>query len=99
MSPAVLDSMIDELVDRLTERPDALDTLASKLAERMSATADTADEWLNVPAAAAYLQCGVDRIYALTSAGRLPVHKDGSRSLYRKDELRAFVEAGGAVRP
>lgn len=96
MSPATLDAIIDDLVDRLAERPDALDRLASKLAERVS---PTADEWLDVQGAAAYLKCPTSRIYALTSARRLTVHKDGSRSLYRRDELCAFVESGGAVRP
>lgn len=97
MSPATLDAMLDDLVDRIVERPDALDRLAAKLAERMSPIGDS--DWLDVPGAAAYLKCNPSRIYALTSARRLPVHKDGSRSLYRRDELRAFVEAGGAVRP
>jgi excisionase family DNA binding protein len=97
MSPATLDAMLDDLVDRIVERPDALDRLASKLAERLSPTGDS--DWLDVKGAADYLKCPPSRIYALTSAGRLPVHKDGSRSLYSRAELRAFVESGGAVRP
>lgn len=49
--------------------------------------------------AAAFLACPVSRVYSLTSAGRLPVHRDGTRLLFTRDELRDYVNAGGAKRP
>ena len=54
---------------------------------------------MNVEQAAKFLACGKDRIYALTSAGRIPHHKDGSRVLFDRGELREFVRAGGAKTP
>ncbi|HEX2161691.1 MAG TPA: helix-turn-helix domain-containing protein [Thermoleophilaceae bacterium] len=99
MSPATLDAFLDDLVDRLAERPDALDRLAAKLAERVGTSVPATDEWLDVNGAAKYLACKPQRLYALKSAGRIPFHKDGSRLLFSKAELRAFVESGGAVRP
>ena len=35
----------------------------------------------------------------LTSAGRLPVHRDGTRLLFDRDELASWVRSGGAKRP
>jgi excisionase family DNA binding protein len=48
--------------------------------------------WLSVAEAAAYLGCKPRRIYDLTSARQLRVHKDGRRSLYRIEDLDAVVE-------
>ena len=53
----------------------------------------------DVPGAADFLACKPDRIYALTSAGRIPVHRDGSRLLFDRRELREYVRNGGAKRP
>lgn len=55
--------------------------------------------YLDVPGAADFLACPVSRIYSLVSAKRIPFHKDGSRLLFDRQELREYVEAGGAVRP
>jgi excisionase family DNA binding protein len=51
--------------------------------------------WLTAPEAADYLRCPVSRIRKLTSVRAIPVHKEGRRALYRRDELDRFVEAGG----
>jgi hypothetical protein len=56
--------------------------------------------WLRAgKAISAYLDCGVDRVFALPSAGRIPVHRDGSTLLARTDELDAWVRNGGGLRP
>lgn len=55
--------------------------------------------WLDVGEAAEYIRCPKSRIYALVSAGRLPHHKDGSRLLFRREELDNWIRLGGAKRP
>lgn len=77
-----------EIVEAIAERAAAL------VSDRLPAT----EEWLDVDGAAAYMKCGKSRVYALTSQGALPVFKDGSRSLYRRDDLREFILSGGAPR-
>jgi excisionase family DNA binding protein len=75
-----------------------LDRLADLVAARMGRRADPSP-WLSAREAAAYLACPLSRIRRLTMTGDLPVHRDGSRVLYRRDELDAYVAAGGAVSP
>jgi excisionase family DNA binding protein len=77
---------------------DALDALAERLAPRLAVSAP-ADGWLAVGEAAAYLRCPTSRIYSLVSAGRIPFEKDGSRTLFRRSALDAWVRAGGGRRP
>jgi len=82
----------DQALDAIAER------VASLLADRASGSRSD-DGYLDVTGAAAYLSCPTSRVYALTSAGRLPVHRDGSRLLFDRGELRAWVRNGGAKRP
>lgn len=84
-------------------------TLSNELVELVKASVDArVDEivrgfeqspWLDAEGAAEYLCCPVSRIRKLTSARDLTVHRDGRRVLYRRDELDAFVAAGGAICP
>jgi len=53
--------------------------------------------WLSAKEAAQYLRCPVSRIYKLTMTGDLRCDKDGTRSLYHRDELDRFIRAGGAT--
>ena len=55
--------------------------------------------WLDVGDAAEHLACPRSRIYALVSARRIPHHKDGSRLLFRREELDEWVRLGGGRRP
>lgn len=71
--------------------------VADLLAERQAPVAD--EGFLDVNGAAAFLACPKSRVYALVSAGRLPHHRDGSRLLFDRSELRAYVLDGGARRP
>lgn len=50
------------------------------------------DEWLDVDRAAAYLSCQPKRIYDLRSQGRIRFAKDGSRLLFRRSWLDAYLE-------
>lgn len=89
--PSLALELPDELLERLAHR------VADLLADR-DAPAE-AEGFLDVTGAANFLACPPSRVYALTSAGRLPVHRDGSRLLFTRDELRDYVNAGGARRP
>lgn len=55
--------------------------------------------WLTAIEAAEYLRCPLSRIRKLTMTDELPVHRDGRRVLYRREELDEYVEAGGAKSP
>jgi excisionase family DNA binding protein len=62
--------------------------------EHQAATIDT--PWLTQQQAADYLGCSASRIKTLTVADAIPHHRDGRRPLYHRDELDAYVRAGGA---
>lgn len=79
----------DELIERVARRA------AELVAERES----TGDRWLSTDEAARYLATNKGRLYALCSAGRIPFVKDGSRTLFRRSALDAWLEAGGGKRP
>jgi excisionase family DNA binding protein len=54
--------------------------------------------FVDVDGAAEFLACSKSRIYALVSARRIPHHRDGSRLLFDRGELREYVRDGGARR-
>lgn len=81
----------EAMVERIAER--AAEMLADRQAEPV------ADGFLDVDAAADFLCCPKSRVYSLVSAKRIPHHRDGSRLLFDRQELRAYVCNGGAVRP
>jgi excisionase family DNA binding protein len=67
--------------------------VAGLLAERDRAPSSP---WLDVTEAADYLRCGRQRVYDLVSGGRLRVAKDGSRSLFRREWLDAYLDPSAA---
>ena len=83
-------SLPGELLEVIAERAAAIVQGRQRLGE---------EAWLGVRDAAGHLACPASRIYALVSAGRIPHHRDGSRLLFRRSELDAWVERGGAIRP
>ena len=76
-----------------------LDRLADLVAGRVEARLVDDSPWLNAEGAARYLACKLSRIRKLTMTGDLPVFRDGSRVLYRREDLDRFVRAGGALSP
>jgi hypothetical protein len=48
---------------------------------------------------ASYIDCQASRVYALASAGRIPVERDGSALVARKSELDTWLRNGGGKRP
>jgi excisionase family DNA binding protein len=79
--------------------PDALvQQLAVRVAELLAEQGG--DGWLRgAERIADYLDCPVSRVYALTSAGRINVERDGRNLVARRSELDAWVRGGGAKRP
>lgn len=83
----------DEMVEAIAKR-------AADLVQARTKHSDpNAAGYLDVAGAAAYLACPKSRIYSLVSTRRIPFHKDGSRTLFDRQELRDYVAAGGAKRP
>jgi hypothetical protein len=81
----------DEVVEAIAERA------AQILADRQPATEDG---WLRGAARiAAYIDCPCSRVYALVSARRIPVHRDGSALIARRSELDRWIREGGGRRP
>ncbi len=80
--------------------PDALvEVIAARAAELVAEREAKPAGFLDVAAAADFLACPASRVYSLVSAKRLPVHRDGSRLLFDRAELREYVASGGATRP
>jgi excisionase family DNA binding protein len=71
----------DALIEELAERT------AAKLAKRLP---QTPEPYLDVDGAAEYLSCPRSRIYDLRRQG-LTVYKDGSRLLFRREDLDAWL--------
>jgi excisionase family DNA binding protein len=86
-NPLVL-SLPDELVEAVAQR-------AAEIV--LTAQSEPADEWLDVAGAAEYLKCGKRRVYNLVSEGRAPVHREGTRLLFKRLELDAWIESGRAT--
>jgi excisionase family DNA binding protein len=82
---------------------DTLDALARRLAPRLASLPDSSgeprSEWMDLSEAAEHLRCPKSRLYSLSSARRIPVHRDGSRLLFDRTELDQWVRDGGAKRP
>jgi excisionase family DNA binding protein len=90
LATALLTELDEQALSELADRIAPI--LAVRINQRTAA-------WLGVQQAAEHLACPISRIYALVSARRIPHHKDGSRLLFRREELDKWVRAGGAKRP
>jgi excisionase family DNA binding protein len=78
--------------------PELVEAIAERVVELLAPQLNAPDEWLTAVEAAEYLRCPPSRIYALSSAKRIPLHRDGSRLLFRRSELDTWVKAGGGKR-
>jgi hypothetical protein len=94
-----MSSLADALLRELDDA--ALDALAGRLAPRLAARqGGVEDGWLRgADKIASYIDCPPSRVYALASAGRIPVERDGSSLIARRSELDKWVRAGGGKRP
>jgi excisionase family DNA binding protein len=71
--------------------PDALEAIAQRAAEIIRDQAQPVPDYLTPQEAADYLRTSKQRVYDLTSQNRLKVCKDGSRNLYRRVDLDAYL--------
>ena len=81
------------LLARLDLDDAALDELARRVASILqdAMPAEPASPYLTTAEAGEYLRASRQRIFDLTSQGRLPVHKDGSRNRYKRADLDAYL--------
>ena len=91
---ALATALLAELDDR------ALDELAALLAPRLAALGRLAEDgWLRgAEQIAGYIGSPRSRVYALASARRIPVQRDGSSLVARRSELDQWLRAGGGKR-
>lgn len=96
-----MSALVQALLADLTDAD--LDQLAEALAPRLARfinNAEASNGWLRgAEEIAAYIGSPRSRVYALASAGRIPVERDGSALIARRSELDAWLRAGGARRP
>lgn len=85
----------------LTLSEDALETLAQRVAAILSEEQQSSgDGWLRgADEIAAYIGAPSSRVYSLSSANRIPVHRDGSALVAKRSELDAWMLSGGGKRP
>lgn len=83
----------DEQLDVLAGR------VADLLAERQHDQPQE-DGWVRgAKEIAAYIGAPVSRVYALSSAGRIPLQRDGTALVARRSDLDAWLRTGGGRRP
>jgi excisionase family DNA binding protein len=83
--------IVAALIRELADDPRALDELAEQLAPRLRPEAPPAAGYLDTKAAAAFLACKPSRIHNLVHERRLRARKDGSRLLFRMEDLEALL--------
>jgi excisionase family DNA binding protein len=72
---------------------EVLDAVAERVLERLPVESAA---WLGAKDAAAHLGCSVHRVYRLTSERRIPHEHEGGRLVFNRNDLDAWVRAGGA---
>ena len=78
-----------------------VDAITAQVAELVAVPdSEPEDGWLRgADRIAAYIDSPPSRVYALTSARRIPVHHDGSALVARRSELDRWIRDGGGRRP
>jgi excisionase family DNA binding protein len=84
-------SLAVELPEELIEQ------VALRAVELIREQEPESDEWLTSKQAADYLKCGRGRIHNLVSEGRIPVHREGGRLLFSRQELDDWIKSGRAM--
>lgn len=79
----------------ITLPPELIEAVAARVAEMLAERQRPAEhEMLTVGEAAELLCCRRQRLYDLSSQGKLPCLRDGSRLLFRRSELVSYLEGG-----
>jgi excisionase family DNA binding protein len=71
--------------------PELVEQIARRAAELVPGPSTP---WLNTHSAAEYLDCPPSRIHDLRALGKLAPHKDGSRLLFRREDLDDYLLHG-----
>ena len=97
---AILDALLAELIDGDdTALVRLADKLAPLLVDRLVPPVSQ-EGWLRgADEIASYIGSPRSRVYALVSARRIPVQRDGSALVARRSELDSWVRSGGGKRP
>lgn len=82
-----------------SELADKLGMSVNELLHEVERMHEERSRWLTAKEAAEYLRCPLSRVRKLTMTGDLPVHRDGRRVLYRREELDGYIRNGGATSP
>jgi excisionase family DNA binding protein len=85
ISVAVPEELIDTVARRVLEFLDERDKASGR------------EPWIGVAEAAEHLHCKPQRIYALVHQGRLRPERDGSRLLFKRSELDAWLQSGSGI--
>jgi hypothetical protein len=85
----------DEVIEQIARRVAEINSKDC----RAGATLDRGHWRRGARAIAEYIDAPVSRVKALSSAGRIPVQKDGSALIAHTDELDEWIRSGGGKRP
>lgn len=78
--------------------PEALEAIAHRAAELLREREPALPDYMTVAEAANYMRCGSkQRLYDLVSQGRIEPCRDGSRLLFKRSTLDAYL--AGETRP
>lgn len=92
---AASEARVKQLEQQLAQACDPqhlADLIAERVAERLVTPAPLPpDPYLTVKQAAAYLACSPQRIYDLRAKGAIRFHKDGTRLLFRREDLDDYA--------
>lgn len=81
----------------LTLPEEALHQLAQLVAHLLRAAAPATEPWITTEEAAEHIGCNRDRIYYLVAANRIPHRKEGTRLMFRRSDLDAWIQDGDAA--
>jgi excisionase family DNA binding protein len=97
---AILDALLNELIDGDdTALARLADKLAPLLLDRL-VEPSSGEGWLRgADEIAGYIGSPRSRVYALVSARRIPVQRDGSALVAHRSELDSWLRSGGGKRP
>jgi hypothetical protein len=97
---AILDALLTELIDGDEKALAQLaDRLAPLLAERLLQPASGSGWLRGADQIAGYIGSPRSPVYALASARRIPVQRDGSALVARRSDLDSWLHCGGGKRP
>jgi excisionase family DNA binding protein len=77
--------------------PDALEAIAQRAAEIIRDQTQPVPDYMTVAEAASYMRCGSkQRMYDLVSQGRIEPCRDGTRLLFKRTTVDAYLSGEGS---